>query len=342
MSVRLAPQDHPDLSPRVPNSGRGRGRGTGLRGHDRNVRPAAAGARASRDARPRVFPPQRAGLRDHGSGFDPDEGGEMTTAQANGGAQAGEEAAGSARRTDIDWVAAERSPEFRELIAKKRAFVLPATVFFLAWYFGFIVLAGYAPDFMGGEFLADGLTVGLRARAHPVPDGLGPRLGLHPPRRPGVRPAGATSGRRRRSRARPATSGGPCAARPLRPRRRARWRRNDALRLSQRDRPCGLRGGRRHHAGGDLLRLEARVHGHRLLGRRARPHRAAERLRDRRRLHVGRVVPRHRRPDLPVRIRRLPVLRRLPGGLPHRALPARRADAQQRQVHDRRRARRSG
>ena len=61
---------------------------------------------------------------------------------------------------DIDWVAAERSPEFRELVRKKRSFVVPATIFFLVWYFGFIVLAGYAPDFMGREFIADGLTVG--------------------------------------------------------------------------------------------------------------------------------------------------------------------------------------
>jgi uncharacterized membrane protein (DUF485 family) len=61
---------------------------------------------------------------------------------------------------DIDWVAAERSPEFRELIRKKRSFVVPATVFFLVWYFGFIILAGYAEDFMGREFITDGLTVG--------------------------------------------------------------------------------------------------------------------------------------------------------------------------------------
>jgi uncharacterized membrane protein (DUF485 family) len=61
---------------------------------------------------------------------------------------------------EIDWIAAERSPEFRELVKKKKAFVVPATVFFLVWYFGFIVLAGYAPEFMGREFLTDGLTVG--------------------------------------------------------------------------------------------------------------------------------------------------------------------------------------
>jgi uncharacterized membrane protein (DUF485 family) len=69
-------------------------------------------------------------------------------------------ATGPEHHPEIDWVAAERSPEFRELIRKKRAFVLPATIFFLVWYFGFIVLAGYAPEFMGREFLTDGLTVG--------------------------------------------------------------------------------------------------------------------------------------------------------------------------------------
>jgi uncharacterized membrane protein (DUF485 family) len=60
----------------------------------------------------------------------------------------------------IDWIAAERSPEFQQLVRKKRRFVVPATIFFLVWYFGFIVLAGYAPGFMGNEFLTDGLTVG--------------------------------------------------------------------------------------------------------------------------------------------------------------------------------------
>jgi uncharacterized membrane protein (DUF485 family) len=67
---------------------------------------------------------------------------------------------GSDHHPEIDWEAAERSPEFRELVRKKRAFVVPATIFFLAWYFGFVILAGYAPDFMGREFLTDGLTVG--------------------------------------------------------------------------------------------------------------------------------------------------------------------------------------
>src|SRR5919199_435903 len=58
-----------------------------------------------------------------------------------------------------DWERIERLPEFRELVARRRRFVLPATVFFMVWYFGFIVLAGYAEDFMGTS-LIDGFTVG--------------------------------------------------------------------------------------------------------------------------------------------------------------------------------------
>jgi uncharacterized membrane protein (DUF485 family) len=59
----------------------------------------------------------------------------------------------------VDWERLERLPEFRELVARRRRFVVPATAFFLVWYFGFIILAGYAEDFMG-QSLVDGFTVG--------------------------------------------------------------------------------------------------------------------------------------------------------------------------------------
>ncbi len=60
---------------------------------------------------------------------------------------------------NVDWEAAERSPEFQELVRKQRRFVVPATVFFLGWYLGFIVLAGYAENFMGRS-IYEGFTVG--------------------------------------------------------------------------------------------------------------------------------------------------------------------------------------
>ena len=85
----------------------------------------------------------------------------MATAQRRA-AEHGDPGTGvnGAGEPQVDWEGLVRTPEFRELVARRKAFVVPATVFFLAWYFGFIVLAGYAPDFMGREFIADGLTVG--------------------------------------------------------------------------------------------------------------------------------------------------------------------------------------
>jgi uncharacterized membrane protein (DUF485 family) len=58
-----------------------------------------------------------------------------------------------------DWERIERSDEFRELVKRRRSFVVPATIFFLAYYMAFIIIAGYAPDFMG-ESVYQGLTVG--------------------------------------------------------------------------------------------------------------------------------------------------------------------------------------
>ena len=66
---------------------------------------------------------------------------------------------GSTRHPEIDWGAAARSPEFQELEQKRRSFVVPVLAFVFLWYFGFIALAGYAPDFMG-ESIYEGFTVG--------------------------------------------------------------------------------------------------------------------------------------------------------------------------------------
>ena len=69
---------------------------------------------------------------------------------------------GSAQREpdeDIDWRAIEEAPEFQELVRRRKSFVLPGTIFFLAWYMGFILLTAYAEDFMS-ERVYEGLTVG--------------------------------------------------------------------------------------------------------------------------------------------------------------------------------------
>ncbi len=56
---------------------------------------------------------------------------------------------------DWDRVAAE--PEFKALLASKRRFIVPATVFFVVYYFALPVLVGYAPRLMETRVL--GLNV---------------------------------------------------------------------------------------------------------------------------------------------------------------------------------------
>ena len=47
-----------------------------------------------------------------------------------------------------DWAAIERTAEFRALVRAKRAFIVPATLFFIAYYFALPALVGYWPDLM--------------------------------------------------------------------------------------------------------------------------------------------------------------------------------------------------
>ncbi len=52
----------------------------------------------------------------------------------------------SASLTDWDRVA--NQPEFKALLAAKAKFIVPATIFFLVYYFALPVLVGYAPALM--------------------------------------------------------------------------------------------------------------------------------------------------------------------------------------------------
>ena len=47
-----------------------------------------------------------------------------------------------------NWAELEQLPEFRSLVRAKRAFILPATLFFVAYYFALPALVGYWPDAM--------------------------------------------------------------------------------------------------------------------------------------------------------------------------------------------------
>src|SRR5919106_4469257 len=47
-----------------------------------------------------------------------------------------------------DWAAIERTAEFRALVRAKRAFIIPASLFFVSYYFALPALVGYWPDLM--------------------------------------------------------------------------------------------------------------------------------------------------------------------------------------------------
>jgi uncharacterized membrane protein (DUF485 family) len=50
--------------------------------------------------------------------------------------------------TPGDWTKVANEPQFRSLIRDKRAFIIPATIFFLAYYLALPVLVGFAPAMM--------------------------------------------------------------------------------------------------------------------------------------------------------------------------------------------------
>jgi uncharacterized membrane protein (DUF485 family) len=50
--------------------------------------------------------------------------------------------------SDSEWAAIERDPAFQALIQRKRSFIVPATIFFIVYYFALPVLVGYFPDLM--------------------------------------------------------------------------------------------------------------------------------------------------------------------------------------------------
>ena len=66
--------------------------------------------------------------------------------------------------SQVDFGAIQQSGRFQELRRKQRGFVFPVLLACLVWYFGYVLLAAYAPSFMSikliGEFNV-GLLLGL-------------------------------------------------------------------------------------------------------------------------------------------------------------------------------------
>jgi uncharacterized membrane protein (DUF485 family) len=50
--------------------------------------------------------------------------------------------------TETNWDRIARMDAFKDLMAAKARFIVPATLFFMVYYFALPVLVGYAPDLM--------------------------------------------------------------------------------------------------------------------------------------------------------------------------------------------------
>jgi uncharacterized membrane protein (DUF485 family) len=64
----------------------------------------------------------------------------------------------------VDWEEVERSEDFTKLRKNHRSFVFPLSAAFLIWYFGYVLLAAYAPAFMATPVFGAvniGLVLGL-------------------------------------------------------------------------------------------------------------------------------------------------------------------------------------
>ncbi|HYH33396.1 MAG TPA: DUF485 domain-containing protein [Pseudonocardia sp.] len=58
----------------------------------------------------------------------------------------------------------QATPEFAELRSRLRRFVFPMSAAFMLWYLAYVLLASYAPEFMGIPVLGNinvGIVVGL-------------------------------------------------------------------------------------------------------------------------------------------------------------------------------------
>lgn len=52
-----------------------------------------------------------------------------------------------------DWDRVDRMPEFKELMEAKKRFIVPATIFFIVYYFALPALVGWAPKLMSTRVL---------------------------------------------------------------------------------------------------------------------------------------------------------------------------------------------
>src|SRR4051812_14170086 len=55
----------------------------------------------------------------------------------------------------VPWSQVAATDEFKALVAAKMRFIVPATIFFIVYYFALPILVGYARDFMDTKVIGD-------------------------------------------------------------------------------------------------------------------------------------------------------------------------------------------
>ena len=62
-----------------------------------------------------------------------------------------------------DWSAIARTPQFQELVSRRRRFVVAGTLFYSLYFIAYLALLGFAPDLMAKEVLGS-ITLALLGR----------------------------------------------------------------------------------------------------------------------------------------------------------------------------------
>src|SRR6516164_4955500 len=65
------------------------------------------------------------------------------------------EAVKSYGTTNTQWDKIAASQQFKDLMATKKIFIVPAFIFFVVYYFALPVLVGYAPNFMATKVVGN-------------------------------------------------------------------------------------------------------------------------------------------------------------------------------------------
>jgi uncharacterized membrane protein (DUF485 family) len=91
--------------------------------------------------------------KNRGKDYTPVVGADTDVARLGRGAKPGHEKTAAEDADVVNWKRIFESPAYRQLVQKKKAFIVPACVFFVVYYFALPVLVGFYPEVMAQPVL---------------------------------------------------------------------------------------------------------------------------------------------------------------------------------------------